>query len=90
MRLVSGIFFTSLCVEACAAFLSPLQNIGRGRSEPALASVKRDADTKQEVVSSLDAQGLPFWWEAVWELDMMKAGNPGEEVQFSDIARVFK
>lgn len=84
MRLVSGIFFISLCVEACAAFLSPLQNIGRSRSEPALASVKPDADT------SLDAQGLPFWWEAVWELDMMKAGNPGEEVQFSDIARVFK
>lgn len=90
MRLVSGLFCTSLCVEACAAFLTSHQQISRSRFEQAHAAVKPDDDTEQAVTSSSDPPGLPFWWESVWELDLLKPGNPGEAVQFTDLARVFK
>ena len=37
-----------------------------------------------------DAEGLPWWWELVWELDMMKLGEPGEDVIFGDSANVLR
>ena len=37
-----------------------------------------------------DAEGLPFWWEAVWELDIMKKGEPGEDIIFGDTANVLR
>jgi hypothetical protein len=37
-----------------------------------------------------DADGLPWWWELVWKLDIMKLGKPGEEVIFGDSANVLR
>lgn len=34
--------------------------------------------------------GLPWWWEMVWDLDMMKLGEPGTEITFGDSANVFR
>lgn len=31
-----------------------------------------------------DAEGLPWWWELVWKLDMMKKGEEGTEIIFGD------
>lgn len=36
------------------------------------------------------AEGLPWWWELVWELDIMKLGEPGEVVEFGDSANVLR
>jgi len=53
--------------------------------------VKSDeTDTIEKAGSDSESNGLPFWWEAVWELDMMKTGEPGSEIIFGDSARVFK
>lgn len=37
-----------------------------------------------------DAEGLPWWWELVWDLDIMKRGTPGEEIIFGDSAHVLR
>ena len=86
MRFFSVIFVASL--PGCAAFANPRLVTSRSHFEPALASVKTDDDT--ETKENVDAEGLPFWWEAVWELDIMKTGEPGSEIVFGDSARVFK
>jgi hypothetical protein len=40
--------------------------------------------------ADLDAEGLPWWWELVWKLDLMKTGEPGEEIIFGDSANVLR
>jgi hypothetical protein len=37
-----------------------------------------------------NAEGLPWWWELVWKLDIMKTGKPGEEIIFGDTANVLR
>ena len=37
-----------------------------------------------------NADGLPWWWEMVWQLDMMKTGEPGTEITFGDSANVLR
>ena len=35
-----------------------------------------------------DVEGLPWWWELVWKLDIMKKGEPGQPIIFGDSANV--
>ena len=44
--------------------------------------------TSDAVEIDPDAEGLPWWWELVWKLDMMKTGEPGEDIIFGDSANV--
>eukprot|EP00562_Extubocellulus_spinifer_P035192 CAMPEP_0178691922 /NCGR_PEP_ID=MMETSP0699-20121125/6918_1 /TAXON_ID=265572 /ORGANISM="Extubocellulus spinifer, Strain CCMP396" /LENGTH=640 /DNA_ID=CAMNT_0020337261 /DNA_START=22 /DNA_END=1944 /DNA_ORIENTATION=- len=37
-----------------------------------------------------DAEGLPWWWELVWDLDIMKRGEAGSDVIFGDSAHVLR
>lgn len=37
-----------------------------------------------------DAEGLPWWWDMVWKLDVMKKGEEGTEVGFGDSANVLR
>jgi cytochrome P450 len=37
-----------------------------------------------------DVEGLPWWWENVWDLDMMKKGQPGNAIIFGDSANVLR
>lgn len=37
-----------------------------------------------------DVEGLPWWWDLVWKLDIMKTGEPGEDVIFGDSANVLR
>jgi hypothetical protein len=48
------------------------------------------AATPAEMVIDPDAEGLPWWWELVWKLDMMKLGTDGKEVIFGDSANVLR
>lgn len=52
-------------------------------------SINGDAATDAPVADE-DAEGLPWWWEFVWDLDMMKLGTPGEDVIFGDSANVLR
>ena len=37
-----------------------------------------------------ESKGLPWWWEYIWELDIMKRGEPGTDVIFGDTAHVLR
>eukprot|EP00527_Entomoneis_sp_CCMP2396_P000043 CAMPEP_0198151560 /NCGR_PEP_ID=MMETSP1443-20131203/56084_1 /TAXON_ID=186043 /ORGANISM="Entomoneis sp., Strain CCMP2396" /LENGTH=642 /DNA_ID=CAMNT_0043817277 /DNA_START=105 /DNA_END=2033 /DNA_ORIENTATION=- len=37
-----------------------------------------------------EKEGLPWWWEFVWDLDIMKKGEPGKAVIFGDSANVLR
>lgn len=37
-----------------------------------------------------DVEGLPWWWELVWKLDIMQKGEQGAEVSFGDSANVLR
>jgi Cytochrome P450 len=34
--------------------------------------------------------GLPWWWDMVWKLDIMKTGEPGTDCTFGDSANVLR
>ena len=63
----------------------------------AFASLQeKPTEEKSEVQSEDDptrepkADGLPWWWELVWNLDIMKTGEPGKEIIFGDSANVLR
>jgi len=37
-----------------------------------------------------EVEGLPWWWEFVWDLDIMKKGEPGSDCIFGDSANVLR
>jgi hypothetical protein len=37
-----------------------------------------------------DVEGLPWWWDMVWKLDMMKLGQDGDDIIFGDSANVLR
>jgi cytochrome P450 family 97 subfamily B polypeptide 3 len=55
-----------------------------------------ETEEKKEVKSTMDeneptnAEGLPWWWEYVWKLDIMKKGEPGTDCTFGDSANVLR
>jgi len=61
---------------------------------------KQDKDTEEQVTSEdepkaeitpdPDAEGLPWWWDMVWKLDIMKKGEPGQDIIFGDSANVLR
>jgi hypothetical protein len=36
------------------------------------------------------SEGLPWWWDMVWKLDIMKVGQDGEDIIFGDSANVLR
>ena len=36
------------------------------------------------------SEGLPWWWDMVWKLDVMKLGKEGEDIIFGDSANVLR
>lgn len=43
-----------------------------------------------QAIQEPNADGLPWWWELVWKLDIMKQGEPGKEIIFGDSANVLR
>lgn len=57
-------------------------------TEPAEAT---DSDTLTSPHAAKSKQdGLPWWWEYVWNLDIMKRGEPGTDIIFGDSAHVLR
>lgn len=54
----------------------------------ATAAVAVDAVTP--AIDKEDVEGLPWWWDLVWKLDIMKTGVPGTECNFGDSANVLR
>lgn len=74
------------------------------RSTKHFSSTKEKEDTSAEaksvngapvsegapVVADPNADGLPWWWELVWKLDIMQKGKQGEPITFGDSANVLR
>lgn len=45
---------------------------------------------KNNVAEDSEVEGLPWWWELVWKLDIMKKGEEGEPIIFGDSANVLR
>lgn len=88
--------FLALFFAGADAFVSPFQRT-KFDAVKVFSSLKEDPTkedaAKQEDASAAadeDVEGLPWWWELVWDLDMMKLGTPGEEIIFGDSANVLR
>ena len=57
--------------------------------ESSLTSSSNAAHGEQQQVDP-DAEGLPWWWELVWKLDVMQKGEQGTDVTFGDSANVLR
>ncbi len=61
--------------------------------EPASSSITSDKAVEVasvEIAKKEGSDGLPWWWEYVWELDMMKRGEPGTDIILGDSAHVLR
>jgi Cytochrome P450 len=58
--------------------------------EPPTAEEKSEAKKEDAPTPDSNADGLPWWWELVWKLDIMKTGEPGKEIIFGDTANVLR
>ena len=57
---------------------------GDARSSSLPASMT-DKDAKEG-----ESEGLPWWWDLIWDLPIMQPGEQGTDVTFGDSARVLK
>ena len=46
--------------------------------------------TNESTESDADVEGLPWWWDLVWKLDVMKTSEPGTDCTFGDSANVLR
>jgi len=55
---------------------------------------KKEEEKESKNIESSDSEeeveGLPWWWDAVWELNIMQTGTPGTECIFGDSANVLR
>ena len=52
------------------------------------ASAKSEDEKQNE--KNPDVEGLPWWWELVWKLEMFQLGEPGTEIGLGDSANVLR
>ena len=58
------------------------------KTEPKIPAAEAEKHDAVEV--DPDAEGLPWWWELVWKLDVMQKGEQGEPIIFGDSANVLR
>ena len=102
MRLLLPLCVFALLADESTAFVSRPLSVSTPASSrlarPVLWSTTEEKKTTENKSGSPeppknddeDVEGLPWWWELVWELDMMKLGEPGTEVTFGDSANVLR
>lgn len=46
--------------------------------------------SRDDITPKPNSDDLPWWWDAVWKLDIMKKGQEGTEIIFGDSANVIR
>lgn len=60
-------------------------------SAPVKDETKTETPTPPDPEDDSDPpEGLPWWWEFVWKLDVMQKGEDGAEMTFGDTANVLR
>lgn len=73
---------------ATAVFATPSTDEETKVTESSKTEGKVTAATP--TTTSTSSEGLPWWWDMVWKLDVMKLGKDGEDVIFGDSANVLR
>ena len=85
--------------SVASAFVAPIHQASRTKlfAAPTQEDETKEKTTELKITSDIpevnidpDADGLPWWWELVWKLDIMKKGEPGEATIFGDSANVLR
>ncbi|VEU37775.1 unnamed protein product [Pseudo-nitzschia multistriata] len=83
-----------LSAVTSTAFLSPtkVSSVSKSTASTSIWSSLKEDETTTTASSETDAEaeGLPWWWDMVWKLDMMKTGEDGEDIIFGDSANVLR
>jgi hypothetical protein len=101
MKFVANVAFLLLQVSVASAFVTPLPQASRTKlfSAPIKDDETKEITTENKINGAAtsdtpevdpDAEGLPWWWELVWKLDIMKKGEPGKATIFGDSANVLR
>lgn len=92
-----------ILADQAAAFSSP-RPLGARLDTSAFSSLKDPPKKDEEIATAIsgessgspppaqegNSEGLPWWWELVWKLDIMKTGEQGKEIIFGDSANVLR
>ena len=54
------------------------------------SGVEGETEASEGIAIDPNAEGLPWWWEFVWKLDIMQKGEPGTDCTFGDSANVLR
>ena len=54
------------------------------------AATNSSSNNNNDKKNKEDVEGLPWWWELVWKLDVMKKGEQGQPIIFGDSANVLR
>jgi cytochrome P450 len=71
------------------ALFATIEDSKTSNSSPTPPSPNNNNDNKEPEIDP-DAEGLPWWWDLVWKLDVMKPGTQGTDCTFGDSANVLK
>jgi len=55
-----------------------------------VAVVEQKVEQNGQAETDPDSEGLPWWWDLIWELDIMKKGEPDTDTIFGDSANVLR
>jgi cytochrome P450 family 97 subfamily B polypeptide 3 len=82
--------------EQVRAVDNNLKDVNGAAANAQVAGAKDDGEALATAAASTDAasgkegEGLPWWWDLIWDLDVMKTGEPGADIVFGDTANVLR
>ena len=85
--------FTPGSISAAKRRVVKTNSVRQGKyvsSSSILHATKEEEKVETKVEVDPDAEGLPWWWDLVWKLDIMKTGEPGTDCTFGDSANVLR
>jgi hypothetical protein len=85
-----SILFLSCVTQAFAPIGDKNLSYNKPSSKLFATAEEEKTETKKDIEIDPDAEGLPWWWDLVWKLDVMKPGVPGTDCTFGDSANVLK
>lgn len=90
---VSSFSLSRIGLQAPSTLLFSTKQKDRAESGVAEKDLVNGATNEESGVAASKvppSDGLPWWWELIWDLDIMKTGTPGEDIIFGDTANVLR
>ncbi len=89
--LVASNFNVSLAFAPSTGYVKGIKSSSSTNLFATVEEEKTDSKKDEKTMEvDPDAEGLPWWWDFVWKLDVMKPGVPGTDCTFGDSANVLK